>query len=304
MRDPLGDRRRRQGIAHLVVGPRLGEHDPADGAVRQHQRTAAVAALDVRADLDDVAAHVLGRIDVPPEGRVRVGDRRGDDAQRAAARVAQDGCRRPSFRVVSGEVAGPARADRARAAARRRARDRTRPAWRRTSRLRPFTRIVRPPAITWALVRTYPGATTNPLPVDSRPHVPACDPQRARLGHGRDRQRLRIIGPLDGRSRERLEPDEHVRQPRRVQEPPQFERQLVGRRQRVIQRSHDGRGLGRLGEARHRPEREQAAGQPQDEQRLDAGDQPAAESVNAAEDALPEPRSQPCARSPSRSTRR
>ena len=117
--------------------------------------------------------------------------------------------------------------------------------------------------------------------------------QRACLGHGRDRQRLRIIGPLDGRSRERLEPDEHVRQPRAVQESPEFERQLVGWRQRVIQRSHDGRGLGRLGEARHRPEREQAAGQPQDEQRLDAGDQPAAEPVNAAEDALPEPRSEP-----------
>ena len=119
------------------------------------------------------------------------------------------------------------------------------------------------------------------------------NPQRARLGHGRDGQRLRIIGAVDRRSRERLEPDEHVREPRAVQESPEFERQFVGRWQRVIQRSDDGRGLGSLGEARHRPEREQAAGQPQDEQCLDAGNQPAAESVNAAEDALPEPRSEP-----------
>ena len=57
-RDPLRNHPGSEGITHLVVGPCLGEHDPTDRAVRQHQRAAAVAAIDVQADFDDVAAHV------------------------------------------------------------------------------------------------------------------------------------------------------------------------------------------------------------------------------------------------------
>ena len=164
-------------------------------------------------------------------------------------------------------------------------------------------RVVRPG---WAVHADRPTAGDDVgvgQDVPGRDHEPAAgrleaararlDLQRARLGHGRDRPRLRIIGPLDGRSRERLEPDEHVGEPRRVQQAPECERQLGRGRQGCIEGPDDRRGLGCLGEAGHRADREQPTGQPQHQDCLGAGDQSAAQPVDAAEDAAPHPRAQP-----------
>ena len=59
----IPDGGRRQRVAHLVVGPRLGD-DAADGPVGQHERTAAVPLVDLGAKLEDRARHLVLAVDV------------------------------------------------------------------------------------------------------------------------------------------------------------------------------------------------------------------------------------------------
>ena len=58
--------RRRQGIADVIVRPRLRENDPADGPVGQHERTTAVALVDHRPELEDRPADPLIAVDIAP----------------------------------------------------------------------------------------------------------------------------------------------------------------------------------------------------------------------------------------------
>ena len=256
------------------------------------------------------SAHVLGCIEVPPAGRVCVRDRGGDDAQRAPVRVTQDGCRRPTFRGRLRRVAGQARADPARAAsATSSSGSNTNRASRHTSRLRRSRGSSVPSRrSTWALVRTYPGATPRTrCPVDSRPQVPARTRTVLASATRRDRQRLRIVRPLHGRSREWLEPDEHLRQP------------LTPSRSRPSRNASSSGGgsvsfsvrttvdvWGRLGRgvasARSRTGRPPATGS---SSAWTPAIKPAAQSVNAAEvHYFLEPRSQPASDRMSRWTRR
>ena len=52
-RDRVGDRCRRERVADLVVGPGLREDDATDRAVDEDERSAAVALVDLRPDLED-----------------------------------------------------------------------------------------------------------------------------------------------------------------------------------------------------------------------------------------------------------
>ena len=97
-RDPHRHRGRAERVADVRVGPRLGEDEAADRPVAQHERAAAVAAIDLGAELEDVA------LDPWPRRRCRGPSRRyapvtaaGHDRQRAAARVAE---RRPDRAAV------------------------------------------------------------------------------------------------------------------------------------------------------------------------------------------------------------
>src|SRR4029078_2580329 len=92
-RDRRPDARRGQRVGDLRVGPGLGEDDAADGPVREHERAAAVALLDPRAQLEDPSRDVAVAVDVTGAGRVGVGDRRRLDVESKATREAE---RRPA----------------------------------------------------------------------------------------------------------------------------------------------------------------------------------------------------------------
>src|SRR4029077_15489483 len=101
-RHARGDRGGREGVAHLVVGPRLGEDHAADGAVLQDQGTTAVATVHLGAQLEDVALHPALVVDVAPDRRVRAGHGRRDDHAAATARVADRGTERATRWVLGG----------------------------------------------------------------------------------------------------------------------------------------------------------------------------------------------------------
>src|SRR5262245_42729385 len=62
--DPRPDLGATQRVADVLVRPRLGVDDPADRPVREDQRTAAVAAIDLGAELEDLPAHAVRAVDV------------------------------------------------------------------------------------------------------------------------------------------------------------------------------------------------------------------------------------------------
>ena len=90
-RDPDRHGRRAQRVAHVGIRPRLGEDESADRPVLEHEWAAAVAAIDLGAQLEDVAVHAGLAVDVTAGRAVRPGDGRGHDAQGATAREAE-GC--------------------------------------------------------------------------------------------------------------------------------------------------------------------------------------------------------------------
>ena len=102
--DDLG---RRQRVADIRVRPRLGEDDAADRAILEDERTAAVAAVDRRPQLEDLAADLGGAVDVVARRRIATGDGGGQDRQRTAAGVSERGAERPAVRVVGGERQRP-----------------------------------------------------------------------------------------------------------------------------------------------------------------------------------------------------
>ena len=97
----------REGVPDVGVGPRLGEDDPADRAVGEDERPAAVAAFDGRAELQDLAADLVLAVDVVAGRRIPPGDGGGEDHQLPAVREAE---RRPdgaADRVRGGERERP-----------------------------------------------------------------------------------------------------------------------------------------------------------------------------------------------------
>ena len=90
------------------------------------------------------------------------------------------------------------------------------------------------------------------------------------------------VGRVDRRAGQGLEADEDLGQPGRVEERAELRRDLGRWRQGGVQRP-DRRGrLGGLGQARDRPDRQQAAGQPDDEQCLGGAGEPAGDPVRRA----------------------
>ena len=77
-----------------------------------------------------------------------------------------------------------------------------------------------------------------------------------------------VVGPVDGRRRDRFEPDEDGRQAGAVEQPAQLDRELGGGRQQGVEDADGARRLGRLGQARDRPEGEEPTDQPHDEDGL------------------------------------
>ncbi len=109
--------------------------------------------------------------------------------------------------------------------------------------------------------------------------------QGAGLGRRRDRAGALVGGPFDRRKRQRFEPDEDLGQSGRVQQGAEVGSDLGGRWQQGVE-APDGRGcLGRLGQARHRTDRQQAAGEPDDQQGLGGPHEPARDPVRGPQDA-------------------
>ena len=86
------DGRRAERVADVGIGPGLGEDQAADRAVAQHERPATVAALDLRAQLEDLPADRGLVVDVAAGRGVGAGHGGRHDREAAAARIAQ---RRP-----------------------------------------------------------------------------------------------------------------------------------------------------------------------------------------------------------------
>ena len=59
----------RQRVADVLVGPGLGEDDATDRAVGEDERAAAVAAIDLGAQLEDLASDLSVAVDVEAGGR-------------------------------------------------------------------------------------------------------------------------------------------------------------------------------------------------------------------------------------------
>ena len=88
--------------------------------------------------------------------------------------------------------------------------------------------------------------------------------------------------------RQRLEPDEDVRQARGVEQVAELPGHLGDRRQDRGEGPHGRRRAGQLGQARDRPERGDVAEEPDDEERLDHSEDRAADAVRGTQDARPE----------------
>ena len=115
------------------------------------------------------------------------------------------------------------------------------------------------------------------------------DLERAGLGDGRDGARRGIGRPVDRRPGQRLEADEDVGQAGVVQPTAEPDGDLGRWRQDRGQGPDRGRGAGRLGQARDRTLGQEAAGEPDDEQRLDDPEARADRPVGGAEQAVAEP---------------
>src|SRR5258705_13155846 len=70
--DPDGSRG--QSVADIDVGSGLGEDDPADRSIGKHQWPAAVASVDLRPELEDLAGDPVLTVDVTTLGRIAAGD--------------------------------------------------------------------------------------------------------------------------------------------------------------------------------------------------------------------------------------
>src|SRR5262245_34309080 len=77
--DPRPHLARRESVSDVLVRPRLSVDHAPDRAIGQHERAAAVAAIDLRAELEDESADAIVAIDVAPSGRVATGDGRRQD---------------------------------------------------------------------------------------------------------------------------------------------------------------------------------------------------------------------------------
>ena len=117
------------------------------------------------------------------------------------------------------------------------------------------------------------------VPTDDREH-----PDGARLGEPGDLARGFVRGLGDRRSRQRLETDEDIGETQITQQLAELARDRVGWRQNRIERADGGRRLGGLGQARHRPDRQQAAGQPDHEQGLRGAGQTASDPIGRSEE--------------------
>ncbi len=114
------------------------------------------------------------------------------------------------------------------------------------------------------------------------------DLERARFGDLRDRPRRGIGRPIDRRPGQRLEADEDVGEPRVVEPAAEPDGDLGRWRKDRGHRPDRGRAAGGLGQARHRPFGQQAAGEPHDQQRLDRAEAGAHRPVGRPEQPVPE----------------
>ena len=105
---------------------------------------------------------------------------------------------------------------------------------------------------------------------------PGGDPGGAVDRGGRDPRGLRVRRRVDRRQRQRVEPHEHVGQPRGVERARDLPDDDGRRGQHLVDASHDHRLRRGPAERRERPGGQQPAGQPHDEDRLGAPRKPPA----------------------------
>ena len=142
------------------------------------------------------------------------------------------------------------------------------------------------------------------MPRDTASHVDAVTLTTLGMASRASCLDERIVRQVDGRGRDRLEADEEIGQPGVVEQPRELTGHLRRRRQHAVEAAEHERRLGLGGKRRARSGREQAAGEPDDQQRLGRADERAQHPVELPEDALAEPRRNAFARWPSRSPRR
>ena len=130
------------------------------------------------------------------------------------------------------------------------------------------------------------------------------DTRRAVDGAAGDALGLRVGRRVDRGKRYRVEPHEHVGQPGGVEGAGDLADDHRRRGQDLVHAPHDDRLGGGAAEGRERAGGEQAAGQPDDEDRLDRAQDPARRAVHRREDARGRAGRRRCARRPSPAPRR
>src|SRR5258705_12363196 len=84
--DGDSDGSRGQRVADIDVGSGLREDDPADRSIGKHQWPAAVASVDLRPELEDLAGDPVLTVDFTTLGRIAAGDGCRLNDEEAAAR--------------------------------------------------------------------------------------------------------------------------------------------------------------------------------------------------------------------------